>query len=365
MRLDHLAVTDFRNYAHTEVSLPPGLTVVTGSNGTGKTNLLEAVAWLARLNSFRGAPPEAMIRSGSSSAVVRGMGTTGSREMTIETELTLRGRGRVVVNHQPLRRSEDLASVLRVSVFSPDDLELVKGAPVARRRYLDEGLAVEHPRHGERRRNLDRILRQRNALLRSAGGRATPEVVSTLDVWDSRLAVVGQETADCRYELVERLAPLVGQAYRALSGESTRVGIAYSRSWPEGMDLGEALAVGRDQDLRRGLSLVGPHRDELELTLADLGARLCASQGEQRSLALALRLGMHQLATDLAGRAPLLLLDDVFSELDPGRSEALVVNLPPGQAVLTTAGQVPACTRPDQTVVLRGDRLHPVGVGGG
>lgn len=357
MLLTRVALTDFRNYQEAVLDLPPGLLVVTGSNGSGKTNLLEAVGWLARLNSFRGAPPDAMVRRGASQAVVRGVGQRRGSEVVVETEVNPGGRGRVLVNHQAVRRSEDLAQALQVSIFSPDDLELIKGGPGQRRRFLDEALSGHHPRNAQARRDLDRVLRQRNALLRSAGGRAGPDVETTLDVWDSRLAAAGEAVAEARAGLVARLEGLVTEAYQALSGSAVEVTMGYERSWPVGQTLAEALARSRTDDLRRGLSLVGPHRDDLVLVLAGMAARLCASQGEQRTLALALRLATHHLAREINHESPLLLLDDVFSELDAERSEALVANLPPGQAILTTAGSVPQRARADHTVVLSRGRF--------
>jgi len=358
VRLDHLWVEDFRSYRHADLELPPGLLVVTGVNGSGKTNLLEAAGWLARLGSFRGAPPEAMVRVGADRAVVRGRGRRGPRELLVETEITPRGRGRVSVNRQPLRRVSDLADLLAVSVFTPDDLELVKGGPAARRRYLDDELAAHDARHTAARRDLERIVRQRNALLRSAGGRLGASEATTLDVWDERLAVVGEAHVAARRRLVADLGGPVSSAYRRVAGGEGTVSLAYVTSWPDGQTLAEALGAGRDQDVRRGASLVGPHRDELDLAVDGLAARLRASQGEQRSLALALRLGAHTLATERAGEAPLLLLDDVFSELDPGRAEALLTHLPPGQVVLTTAGPLPPGAEPERVLRLAGGRLE-------
>lgn len=359
MHLAHLWVTDFRNYRAADVALPAGLTVVRGDNGEGKTGLLEAAGYLATLGSFRGVPADALVRHGCHRAVVRGRAERAGRELLIETEVAVGGRGRVVVNKQRLRRGSDLLDGLRVSVFAPDDLELVKGGPAARRRYLDDTLASISPRHDALRRDLDRILRQRTALLRQSGGRLGPDIATSLDVWDAQLVATGEAVADARADLVARLEPALAKAYDDLAHRSgprapqpgpSPVGVAYEAPWRAG-GLAAALAAGRAEELRRGVCLVGPHRDELALRVDGLPARTHASQGEQRSLALALRLAAHRLVADAIDDVPLLLLDDVFSELDPGRSEALLHHLPAGQALLTTAGPVPPGARPE--LVLR------------
>ena len=343
MELGRLWLTDFRNFASAEVAFPAGLTVVSGDNGEGKTSLLEAVGWLATLESFRGAPPDALIRVGASSAVVRAEGERDGRQLLLEGQLSLAGRTRVQVNRQPLKRARDLLGALRVSVFSPDDLTLVKGGPAERRRYLDDLLVACHPRWDQVRTDVERVLRQRATLLKQAGGRLTPEVGLTLDVWDAKLAEAGTTLAEARAELLERLTPAVASAYHQLAGQPTDVTMTLVAGWrpPAGPGLAEALAAARLDDVRRAVSTVGPHRDDVALGIGGLAARTHGSQGEQRSLALALRLGGHAVVSESAGSSPVLLLDDVFSELDPGRSEALIANLPPGQALLTTAGPLP------------------------
>lgn len=365
MHLEHLWLSDFRSYTEGELEpAPAGITLITGGNGVGKTNLIEAVGYLATLKSLRGSPPEAMVRVGAGgTAVVRaavGRAETGRRVM-IEAELHAVGRDRVQVAGQPLRRTRDLLGVLQVTIFSPDDLVLVKGGPAARRDYLDDLLVALQPRRDLLLSEMERVLRQRNSLLKSAfaggwrPGRALPDDIRfTLDVWDSKLASSGEELVSARSDLVASLGPLVGDAYHELAGGSSpagsspagsspagrhQVGLDYRPSWSG--PLADAVAAARDDDLRRGVTTVGPHRDDLELRVGGLPARTHASQGEQRTFALALRLASHRLLTSTLDTSPVLLLDDVFSELDPARAEALIGNLPPGQAILTTAGEAP------------------------
>jgi DNA replication and repair protein RecF len=347
MHIDHVWLTDFRSYREAEFSpAPEGITVISGGNGEGKTNLVEAVAYLATLKSFRGSPNDALVRSGESKAIVRASGYRASRRLLIEAELQAVGRDRVQVNGQPLRRTRDLLGYLQVTVFSPDDLALVKSGPQLRRDFLDDLLVALHPRHDETITEVERVLKQRNALLKSSGfERVAGEVASTLDVWDSKLADAGERLASAREGLVNALEPLTGESYGQLANSVAHrgrdlVGLSYQRSW-EGTLL-EALHGARIDDLRRGVSTVGPHRDELVLRIGGLPARSHASQGEQRSLTLALRLAGHGTVTERVESPPVLLLDDVFSELDAARSEALLRCLPRGQAIITTAADIPA-----------------------
>ena len=340
MHLVSLAVTDFRNLAHTVIELDPeGTTVVTGLNGAGKTSLLEATAYLATLQSFRGSPREALVRRGAERAILRAETLVEGRTLTIEAEILPAGRARTQVNRQGVRRRDDLHEALRVTVFSPEDIGVVRAGPTQRRRFLDETLAVVDAKAARAAEEVDKVLRQRAALLRSSGRTLAAEAAITLEVWDARLDESGTRLVEARERLVIELAPLVSEHYSRLAGEPTPIGMTYVRSWDG--SLLDALAAARDKDLQRGVSTVGPHRDELELSVAGMASRTHASQGEQRSLALALQLAAHQLATERLGTAPVLLLDDVFSELDPRRSRALLEGLPPGQAMLTTAQPAP------------------------
>jgi DNA replication and repair protein RecF len=352
VHLQRLWLTDFRSYRSAELSFAPGLTAVVGANGEGKTNLLEAVGYLATLSSFRGAPLDALVRDGAAQAVVRAEGEREGRSLLVEAELNRTGRNRIQVNRQRLQRSRDLLGALRVSVFSPDDLDLVKGGPAGRRAFLDDALVAARPAHDALRADLDRVLRQRNALLKQAGGRLSAEVELTLDVWDTKLVQAGEALGEARSAMLDRLAPQLALAYARVAQREEDIAATYVAPWRTA-GLAEALAASRRDDVRRGVSTVGPHRDEIELRIAGLPARTHASQGEQRSLAWALRLATHLVVHEVTGTPPVLLLDDVFSELDPGRSEALLAHLPPGQAVLTTAGALPPQARPELVLDVR------------
>jgi DNA replication and repair protein RecF len=383
-----LWLTDFRNYTAAQLDLAPGLTAVVGPNGEGKTNLLEALGWLATLASFRGAPTDALVRRGAPFAVVRALVEREGRELLIEAQLQPNGRNRVLVNRQPLRRARDLLGSLRVTVFMPDDLAVVKDGPGERRRLLDDALVALAPRNDALRGEVDRVLRQRNALLRSAAGRLDETAAFTLDVWDAKLAAAGATLVGARLDLLARLTPVLGSTYDMLARRPADVTAAYEAAWRGGAagtvggeaagaggapqvgdpDIGEleaalaaALAAARRDDVRRGVSTVGPHRDDVALAIGDAPARTQASQGEQRSLALALRLAIHDVVTAATATPPVLLLDDVFSELDPERSAALLAHLPPGQTLLTTASGLPPAARPDRIVRLDAGTLLPGG----
>jgi DNA replication and repair protein RecF len=357
VRLRRLLLTDFRSYEAVTLEPAGGLTVIVGANGEGKTNLLEAIGYLATLASFRGAPGDAMVRQGAEVAIVRAdVVDADDREALVEAELRAVGRDRVQVNKQPLKRARDLLGTVRVSVFSPDDLVLVKGGPAERRRYLDDALVACAPKHDATLGDLDRVLRQRNVLLKQASGRMTPEVEATLDVFDDKLVEVGERLGTARAALVDKLEPVVAKAYDVVASAAASVTMSYDAPWRG--SLADRLVAARTDDLRRGVTTVGPHRDDVLLTVNGMPARTHASQGEQRSLALGLRLGAHELVTEYARSAPILLLDDVFSELDPDRSIALLRALPPGgQALLTTAGVLPRGLEPEQVLTVRDGKV--------
>lgn len=350
MIVTRLELVDFRNYREAAFDFHPGITAVVGLNGQGKTNLAEAMAYLATLDSFRGAPADALVRIGADLAVVRATVLhPDGREVLVELEISRQGRSRVQVNRQRLGRTRDLLGVMRVTVFSPDDLALVKGGPTERRRFLDDTLVALAVKYDAMRLELDRIVRQRNVLLKQCGGRLNDETGATLDVWDAKLADVGDRFGHARAVLVARLAPMVSEAYDQLADRPSTVDLRYEPGWRQ-RGLVTALAESRTDDVRRGVSTVGPHRDDVELFIGGMPARTHASQGEQRSLALALRLGAHRLVAERAGSVPVLVLDDVLSELDPLRSAALLRHLPAGQVVLTTAGLLPDAAHPDVVV---------------
>jgi len=360
VHLDRLWITDFRNYRGAELApAPSGLTAVVGNNGEGKTNLLEAIGYLATLKSFRGVPSDALVRIGAQQAIVRCESDRDGRRLQIEAEIKPSGRDRVLVNRQPLRRVRDLLGALQVTVFAPDDLAVIKAGPERRRDYLDDLLVALHPRHDVLRSDLDRVLRQRNALLKQAGGNPRPpaDIVTTLDVWDQKLAETGTAIADARAGLLTTLGPELAAVYDRVAERAAHVAVTYQRSW--GGSLLDALGAARGDDLRRGVTTLGPQRDELVVTLGGLPSRTHASQGEQRSLALALRLAGHLLVTRELRSPPILLLDDVFSELDGDRSAALLDSLPPGQALVTTAGELPSQARPALVVRVEGGKILP------
>ncbi len=349
MLIRTLELQNFRSYEEASVSLSDGLTAIVGENGQGKTNLLEAISWIAGMGSFRGVPDDALIRLGADAAILRAtVESPDGREQLIEAELPRIGRNRIQVNRQRLSRARDLVGVVQVTVFSPDDLELVKDGPALRRRWIDEAVVSRHPKHDALRSDLERILKQRNALLRSAHGRLDGDAAFTLDVWDSKLAAAGNAMRAAREDLLAEMAPRLAAAYDAVARESAEVETIYEASWHG--DLAEALAGSRQLDVRRGVSTVGPHRDEIVLRIGGAPARTHASQGEQRSLALSLRLAADAVVRQAGVAEPVLLLDDVFSELDPGRAEALLDALPGGQRLLTTAAWLPPAATPDQVL---------------
>ena len=360
MAITSLWLTDFRCFTEAFVEPDPhGLTVLRGPNGSGKTSVLEAVGWLATQRSLRGAPRDVLVRAGASRAILRAETVTAARRVLVEAELPVTGTARAQVNRQPVRRRADLAEAVRVTVFSPDDLHLVQDGPAGRRDYLDEVLVDRHPRFEQLISDVDRVLRQRASVLRQAGHGPDADIVTTLDVWDDRLSTAGSELADARQALVVDLAPLVSEAYGLLAGSSEPVTLSYRRSWEEG--LAEALRARRSEDLRRQVTTVGPHRDELEISVGPGPARTHASQGEQRCVALALRLATHELRRRQATEPPVLLLDDVFSELDARRSAALVEQLPAGQVLLTTAVDPPPAVTADRVVEVAEGSVSSVG----
>lgn len=358
MHVRHLAVTDFRCWEHAELDLEPGVAVLIGANGQGKTNLLEALGYLSTLGSHRVASDAPLVRYGAQRAVVRTAVVQAGRELTVELEISPGKSNRARINRSPLRRPREVLGVVRSVLFAPEDLTLVRGDPGERRRFLDDLLVVRAPRLAGVRADYDKVLRQRAALLKTAGaarrsgGRAAD--LPTLDVWDGHLARHGAELLGARLHLVSELAPHVAAAYAEVAPESVPVRLEYRSSLgaalpdevldagPAEVDLLEAAMLTelirmRPTELERGVCLVGPHRDDLELGLGGMPARGYASHGESWSFALALRLGSYELLR-AGGVEPVMLLDDVFSELDTHRRARLAqVALAAEQVVITAA----------------------------
>ena len=349
MRLERLEVVDFRNHDRAEVELPAGVSVLVGPNGVGKTNLLEAVGYLATLGSHRVGQDASLIRAGAASAVIRAAVRRAGRRLLVDVELRPGSGVRGRVNGAPVPRARDLLGVVRATLFAPEDLGLVRGDPEERRRFLDTLATQRLPRYHGSRQDYDRVLRQRNTLLRSAGGRLPASALATLEVWDEKLAVAGAEIWSERLRLVAALTPRVELAYQRLAGRDDAVDIAYVSSVAGpggGLDpdpaklaqlLRERLVADRGREVERGLTLSGPHRDDLSFGLRGLPARTHASHGEAWSLALALRLASHRLLAE-EGEEPVLLMDDVFAELDRQRREHVAeAALAAEQTIVTAA----------------------------
>lgn len=377
MHVTYLSLRDFRSYEAIDLPLGHGATTFVGPNGEGKTNLLEALAYVATLGSPRAAQDAPLVRAGAERAVVRANVRHDGRDTLVEIEINPRRANRARLNRSPVSRLREVLGALRVVLFSPDDLALVKGDPAERRRFLDETLVARTPRHAAARADYERVLKQRNALLKSAAGVARKprgrqgrdrggvdggdhdeerggDVGHTLDVWDSHLARAGAELVAARLEVLRELRPLVRRAYEALAHSGAGVELSYVSSLdapdepaPDREALESALlkklAGSRAAELERGVSMVGPHRDELAVSLGELPARGYASHGESWSLALALRLAAYELLRG-EGIAPVLLLDDVFAELDSARRDRLAALAGTAEQVLVTgayAGDIP------------------------
>lgn len=351
MHVTHLSLADFRSYARVEVPLEPGVTTFVGPNGQGKTNLVEAVGYLASLGSHRVSSDAPLVRMGAQRAVVRAAVRQGDRQQLVELELTPGRANRARINGSSQVKPRDVLGILRTVLFAPEDLALVKGDPGERRRFLDELVTARSPRMGGVRSDYDRVLKQRNSLLKSAamarrhGGRQLD--LSTLDVWDEHLARVGAELLAHRLELTAALRPLADKAYERLAPGGGPVGLEYRGPEGAGGDggvsreelsaaLAAALQESRRAEIERGVTLVGPHRDDLVLKLGELPAKGYASHGESWSFALSLRLASYELLKS-EGNEPVLVLDDVFAELDVRRRARLAELVAGGEQVLVTA----------------------------
>jgi DNA replication and repair protein RecF len=371
----HLSVTDYRSYPTAELPLGPGVTTLIGANGQGKTNLVEAVGYLASLSSHRVATDQPLVRFGADRAVIRGVVVRDGRETLVELELNPGRANRARLNRAPMPRPRDVLGTLRSVLFAPEDLALVKGDPAGRRAFLDDLLVQRQPRWSGVRSDYDKVLKQRSALLKSAapvlrrGARRRSErftaygepveearasALHTLDVWDGQLARFGAQLVSGRLRLLRDLRPHLLEAYAAVSASPSEARAVYRSSLREDAsvrlsagDLQDvellekeilaSLAEVRDQEIERGVSLVGPHRDDLHLVLGDLPAKGYASHGESWSFALGLKLAAYQLLRTDLGEDPVLVLDDVFAELDSGRRDRLATLVEDGEQVLVTA----------------------------
>ncbi len=362
MHLTHLSLGDFRCYTTAELALEPGVTALVGPNGQGKTNLVEAVGYVATLGSHRVPNDTPLVRLGAERAVIRTAISRAGRSTMVELEIVPGSANRARINRSPVPRAREVLGMLRTVLFAPEDLSLVKGDPDGRRRFLDDLLVARAPRFAGVRADVERVLRQRNALLKSAGAtiRSGRGDVRTLDVWDAHLATAGAELLAGRLRLVQLLSPLVSAAYAKVASGGDGAVIDYRSSLGEDVtaDAGlgrdvlqarmlEALAKVRTKELERGVSLVGPHRDDLQLSLGPFPAKGFASHGESWSFALALRLASYDLLRADAAEGdgePVLILDDVFAELDTGRRRRLAALVAGAEQVLVTAavpGDVP------------------------
>jgi DNA replication and repair protein RecF len=376
VHVSHLSLHDFRSYPEAEVRLGPGVTAFVGRNGQGKTNLVEAVDYIARLASHRVAGDAPLVRFGADHAVVRAAVVRDGREAVLEVQINPGRSNRARVNRSPLPRARELLGLVRTVLFSPEDLALVKGDPSERRAFLDDLLVQRAPRYAGVRADYDRILKQRNSLLKTAGvarrqGRSSDSALSTLEVWNSHLSRTGAELLAARLVLVEDLRPYVAAAYEAVAQGATRTDatMTYKPSLELPADVDgvpsrdrEELAAAllaeverrRDDEIDRGVSLVGPHRDDLTLGIGPLPVKGYASHGESWSMALSLRLASYDLLR-AGGDDPILILDDVFAELDTERRERLAELVAGAEQVLVTAA-VPE----DIPAVLAGARIDVV-----
>lgn len=349
MYVRHLALHDFRSWSAVDVELTPGRTVFVGQNGFGKTNLLEALWYCATLGSHRVATDAPLIRAGAERAVVSAIVVSEGRELAVDIEIAAGRTNKARLNRSPVRSPREVLGAVRAVLFAPEDLALVRGDPGERRRYLDELATVRRPTVAGVRADYEKVLRQRTALLKSASGhrmRRNTSVLETLDVWDGHLAAHGARLMAARLDLVNQLGPEVEKAYQLLAPNSRPAGISYRSSIDADigdadtefleMSLLAALARRRDAELERGICLVGPHRDDLELRLGDQPTKGFASHGESWSMALSLRLAAYELLRS-EGNEPVLMLDDVFAELDTARRRALADVAAGAEQVLVTA----------------------------
>jgi DNA replication and repair protein RecF len=364
--VEHLTLHGYRSYDTLEVPLEAGVTAFVGRNGQGKTNIVEAVDYLSRLTSHRVASDAPLVKQGSDQAVIRAVVVKDGRQALIEVEINPGRSNRARVNRSPLPRSRDVVGLVRTVLFSPEDLTLVKGEPGDRRRFLDDLMVLRTPRMAGVKADYERVLRQRNALLKNASGdrrRSNEHFDSTLAVWNEQLVRLGGELVAFRAALVDDLVPLLAQAYAAVAKDAGRneATLRYQPSVPveapssrEDLEAAFLAELGRrgPEEVQRGITLVGPHRDELALAVGTLPVKGYASHGESWSFALAMRLASYDLLR-ADGDDPILILDDVFAELDVDRRERLAELVAGAEQVLVTAA-----VEADVPAALRGARVE-------
>ena len=366
MWVQALSLTNFRSYEQADMEFSPGVTAFIGMNGQGKTNIVEAIAYLATLSSHRVSQDAPLVHAGTEHAVVRARIHEGDRSVSVDLQINPGGANKVRINRAAATRARDVLGIVRSIVFAPEDLALVRGDPADRRRFLDEMTIQRHPRISGVRADYDKVLRQRNALLKSASGRSTPQMRQTLAAWDEQLIEFGSDLVRNRRQFVDALLPFLRRAYGEIAGESA-VDALYR---PSSARLQQTVVTGNDDDIpaafgadlterfddevRRGVSLVGPHRDELELALDGFPVKGYASHGESWSMALALRLAAADvLRAD--GVDPIIILDDVFAELDVARRRKLA-----GMVHASTQVFITAAVEQDVPVELTGARFEVV-----
>ncbi len=368
MHVARLSLHDFRSYGAVEIELEAGATAFIGANGQGKTNLVEAIDYLSRLESHRVASDTPLVKAGADQAVIRADVVKGDRTALLELEITPGKANRARINRGPLPRTRDLVGVLRTVMFSPDDLDLVKGDPSDRRKFLDSLLVLRTPRLAGVRSDYERVLKQRNTLLKSAGRRRDADL-STLDIWDENLARTGAELIAERLKLLDELDPFLGEAYVRVAAEAApdrrEITATYKPSLELAADLRDAATIHdalleevarrRGDEIDRGISLVGPHRDDVTLIIGSLPAKGYSSHGESWSLALALRLASFELLRK-DDDDPVLILDDVFAELDQSRRQQLAELVGDAEQVLVTGA-----VAEDVPEALKGHRFRVAG----
>lgn len=348
MWVSRLELVDYRSYSAAEIEFPAGPVVLIGANGQGKTNLVEAIGYIATLSSHRVAQDSALIAKDRGQAVIRAKVRNDlDRDVTVEIEINRGKANRARVNRNTVSRTRDVLGVVRCVVFAPEDMRLVRGDPTDRRRFLDDVMVQVAPRYLGLRSEYDRVVKQRNALLRSLGGRIDQEAEAALSVWDEQLVAVGSELLWGRLNAVRRLAGPLSESYESISASAVAAKIDYRTTICDAAELADtadvqgamrkSLEKRRREEVARSVTLVGPHRDDLAISLESMPAKGYASHGESWSICLALRLASYSVIAEIADDPPILILDDVFAELDLNRRKRLTTAVTSANQVLVTA----------------------------